>query len=239
MRAASGSPFAIKPILHPVPLPPGLGFRCERRVPQRRHRAAPLDRGPPESGRAHGRRGQVLHRRPEADDGRREGARARRHDRSGAAPGDLRRRRVPPGTLGEDRQRARGDLQHRPQMTLLYAIGIGALVNVAVAILGRLLRFTNARFDPSGESLVVGVAAAVIVATLGLAAREQLVRIALLGLAAHAALLLNRFLGVAFKGRTPSDGSIDAFQYTPLALALLVGGMVLGVAVGLIYRGFR
>ena len=123
-------------------------------------------------------------------------------------------------------------------MTLLYAIGIGALVNVAVAILGRLLRFTNVRFDPSGESLVVGVAAAVIVATFGLAAREQLVRIALLGLAAHAALLLNRFLGVAFKGRTPSDGSIDAFQFTPLALALLVGGLVLGIAVGLIYRGF-
>jgi len=124
-------------------------------------------------------------------------------------------------------------------MTLLYAIGIGALVNVAVAILGRLLRFTNARFDPSGEALVVGVAAAVIVATLGLAAREQLVRLALLGLAAHAAVLVNRFLGVAFNGRAPGNGSTDAFQFTPLALALLVGGLVLGIAVGLIYRGFQ
>lgn len=123
-------------------------------------------------------------------------------------------------------------------MTLLYAIGVGALANVAVAILGRLLRLANVRFDPSGESLVVGVAAAVIVATLGLAAREQLVRLALLGLAAHAALLLNRLLGVAFNGRTPGDGSIDAFQFTPIALALLVGGFVLGIAAGLIFRGF-
>ncbi len=124
-------------------------------------------------------------------------------------------------------------------MTLLYAIGVGALVNVAVAIVGRLLRLVNVRFDPSGESLVVGVAAAVIVASFGLAARPQLVRIALMGLAAHAALVLNRFLGVAFNGRTPGDGSIDAFQFTPLALALLVGGFVLGIAVGLIVRGFR
>jgi hypothetical protein len=123
-------------------------------------------------------------------------------------------------------------------VTLLYAIGVGVLANVAVAILGRLLRLANVRFDPSGESLVVGVAAAVIVATLGLAAREQLVRLALLGLAAHAGLLLGRFLGVAFNGRTPGDGSIDAFQFTPLALALLAGGLVLGVAVGLIFRGF-
>jgi hypothetical protein len=123
-------------------------------------------------------------------------------------------------------------------VTLLYAIGVGALANVAVAILGRLLRFANVRFDLSGESLVVGVAAAVVVATLGLAAREQLVRLALLGLAVHAGLLLNRFLGVAFNGRTPGDSSIDAFQFTPLALALLAGGLVLGVAVGLIFRGF-
>ena len=124
-------------------------------------------------------------------------------------------------------------------MTLLYAIGIGVLVNVAVAILGRLLRLANVRFDPSGESLVVGVAAAVIVASLGLVARRELVRIALLGLAVHAALLINRVLGVAFSGRTPGDGSINAFQFTPLALVLLVGGFVLGVAVGLIVRGFR
>ena len=124
-------------------------------------------------------------------------------------------------------------------MTLLYAIGVGALANVAVAIVGRLLRFANVRFDPSGESLVVGVAAAVIVASFGLAARRELVRLALLGIAAHAALVLNRFLGVAFTGRTPGDGSVDAFQFTPLALALLVGGFVLGIAAGLIFRGFR
>jgi len=124
-------------------------------------------------------------------------------------------------------------------VTLLYAIGVGALANVAVAIVGRLLRFANVRFDPSGESLVVGVAAAVIVASFGLAARRELVRLALLGIAAHAALVLNRFLGVAFTGRTPGDGSVDAFQFTPLALALLVGGFVLGIAAGLIFRGFR
>lgn len=124
-------------------------------------------------------------------------------------------------------------------MTLLYAIGIGVLVNVAVAILGRLLRLANVRFDPSGESLVIGVAAAVIVGTLGLVARRELVRIALLGLAVHAGLLINRVLGVAFNGRTPGDGSINAFQFTPLALALLIGGFVLGIALGLIVRGFR
>jgi hypothetical protein len=124
-------------------------------------------------------------------------------------------------------------------VTLLYAIGIGVVVNVAVAIVGRLLRLANVRFDPSGESIVVGVAAAVIVASLGLVARRELVRIALLGLAVHVALLINRVLGVAFSGRTPGDGSINAFQFTPLALALLVGGFVLGIAVGLIVRGFR
>ena len=124
-------------------------------------------------------------------------------------------------------------------MTLLYAIGVGVLANVAVSILGRLLRLSGVRFDPSGESLVVGVAAAVIVASFGLVARRELVRIALLGLAAHVALVINRFLGVAFNGRTPGDGSIDAFQFTPLALALLVGGLVLGIAVGLIVRGLR
>ena len=124
-------------------------------------------------------------------------------------------------------------------MTLLYAIGVGTLANVAVALVGRLLRLVNVRFDPSGESLVVGVAAAVIVAALGLGARRELVRIALLGLAAHAAVVLNRFLGVAFTGRTPIDGTVDAFLYTPLALALLVAGLVLGIAVGLIARGFH
>jgi hypothetical protein len=124
-------------------------------------------------------------------------------------------------------------------VTLLYAIGVGALVNVAIAIGGRLLRFANVRFDPSGESLVVGVAAAVIVAAFGLTARRELVRLALLGLAVHAALLINRILGVAFNGRTPGDGSINAFQFTPIALALLVGGFVLGIAAGLIVRGFR
>ena len=124
-------------------------------------------------------------------------------------------------------------------MTLLYVIGVGTLANVAVALVGRLLRLVNVRFDPSGESLVVGVAAAVIVAALGLGARRELVRIALLGLAAHAAVVLNRFLGVAFTGRTPIDGTVDAFLYTPLALALLVAGLVLGIAVGLIVRGFH
>jgi hypothetical protein len=124
-------------------------------------------------------------------------------------------------------------------MTLLYAVGIGAVVNVAVAIVGRLLRLANVRFDPSGESLVVGVAAAVIVASFGLTARRDLVRLALLGLAVHLGLLVNRVLGVAFNGRTPGDGSINAFQFTPGALTLLVGGFVLGIALGLIFRGFR
>jgi len=124
-------------------------------------------------------------------------------------------------------------------VTLLYAIGVGALTNVAVATLGRVLRLLNVRFDPSGESLVIGVAAAVIVATLGLGARRELIRIALLGLAVHASLVINRFLGVAFTGRTPDDGSRDAFIFTPLALGLLAAGLVLGIAVGLIARGFR
>jgi hypothetical protein len=122
-------------------------------------------------------------------------------------------------------------------VTLLYAIGAGVLTNVAVAIVGRLLRLGNVRFDPSGESLVVGVAAAVIVASLGLTARRELVRLALLGLAVHGALVINRFLGVAFSGRAPGDGSIDAFQFTPIALALLGGGLVIGIAAGLIFRG--
>jgi len=124
-------------------------------------------------------------------------------------------------------------------VTLLYAIGVGALTNVAVAILGRLLRLLNVRFDPSGESLAIGVAAAVIVATIGLGARRELIRLALLGLAVHASLVINRFLGVAFTGRTPDDGSRDAFIFTPLALGLLAAGLVLGIAVGLIARGFR
>jgi hypothetical protein len=124
-------------------------------------------------------------------------------------------------------------------MTLLYAVGVGALVNVAVAVVGRLLRLWNVRLDPSGESLVVGIAAAIIVAALGLGARRELVRIALLGLAAHTAVVINRFLGVAFTGRTPIDGTVDAFLYTPLALTLLAGALVLGIAIGLIARGFQ
>jgi hypothetical protein len=124
-------------------------------------------------------------------------------------------------------------------VTLLYAIGIGAMANVAVAIVGRLLRLSGGRLDPSGESLVVGVAAAVIVATLGIGARRELIRIALLGLAAHAALIISRFLGVVFTGRTPGDASSDPFLFTPLALALLAGGLVLGVAIGSIARGFQ
>lgn len=124
-------------------------------------------------------------------------------------------------------------------MTLLYAIGAGALLNAAVAVVGRLLRLANVRFDPSGESLVIGVAAAIVVFTLGLGARRELIRLLLLGLAVHAALVLNRFLGVAFIGRTPDDGSRDAFLFTPLALVLLAGGLALGIAVGLIARGFQ
>jgi hypothetical protein len=123
-------------------------------------------------------------------------------------------------------------------VTLLYAIGVGAVANVVVATIGRLLRLANVRFDPSGEWLVVCVAAAVIAAALGTAARREFLRLALLGLAGHAALVINRFLGVAFTGRTP-DGSIDAFSSTPFALALLVGGMVVGIAAGLIIRGFQ
>jgi hypothetical protein len=124
-------------------------------------------------------------------------------------------------------------------VTLLYAIGVGALVNVIVAVIGRLLRLANVRFDLSGEALVVGVAAALIVAALGLGARRELVRLALLGLAAHAALVLNRFLGVAFNGRAPGDGGVDAFLFTRVALAFLIGALVLGIAVGLIARGFQ
>lgn len=124
-------------------------------------------------------------------------------------------------------------------MTLLYALGAGTLINVAVAVVGRLLRLANVRLDLSGESLVVGVAAAIIVAALGLGARRELGRIVLVGLAAHAAVVLNRFLGVAFTGRTPVDGTVDALLYTPLALTLLAGALVLGIAVGLIVRGFQ
>ncbi|HUG05460.1 MAG TPA: hypothetical protein VMQ78_02840 [Candidatus Limnocylindria bacterium] len=124
-------------------------------------------------------------------------------------------------------------------MTLLYAIGVGVLANVAVAVVGRLLRLANVGLDPSGEWLVVGVAAAVIVAARGIGARRELVRLALLGLAAHAALVINRVLGVALAGRTPGDGSVDAFQFTPLALSFLIGGLVLGIAAGLIVRGFQ
>jgi hypothetical protein len=123
-------------------------------------------------------------------------------------------------------------------VTLLYALGIGALANVAVSVLGRLLRLANIGFDPSGEWLIVAVAAAVIAATLGVGARREFVRLALLGLAAHAALVVNRVLGVAFTGRTP-EGAVDAFTSTPLALGLLAVGLVLGVAVGLIARGFQ
>jgi hypothetical protein len=124
-------------------------------------------------------------------------------------------------------------------VTLLYAIGMGALANVAVSVIGRLLRLANIRLDPSGESFVVFVAAAFIVATLGLPARRELVRLALLGVAAHAALLINRVLGVVVNGRTPADGSIDAFLFTPVALLLIAVGLVLGVAVGLLARGFE
>ena len=123
-------------------------------------------------------------------------------------------------------------------MTLLYAIGVGAIANVLIATIGRLLRFVGVRFDPSGEWIVVGVAAAVVAFSLGTAARPQILRLALLGIAAHAALVLNRFLGIVVNGRAP-DGGIDAFSATPFALALIVGGLVIGVAAGLIVRGFQ
>lgn len=123
-------------------------------------------------------------------------------------------------------------------MTLLYAIGVGAVANVLIATIGRLLRFVGVRFDPSGEWIVVGVAAAVVAFSLGTGARRELVRLALLGLAAHAALVINRFLGIVVTSRAP-DGSIDAFSATPIALGLIVGGLVVGVAAGLILRGFQ
>jgi len=124
-------------------------------------------------------------------------------------------------------------------VTLLYAIGVGVLTNVALSFLGRLVRLLNVRFDPSGESVIIGVAAAVIVAAVGIGARRELVRLALLGLAVHVSLVINRFLGVAISGRTPDDGSRDAFSFTPLALGLLAAGLILGIAIGLIARGFR
>src|SRR2546426_2358343 len=139
---------------------------------------------------------------------------------------------------GDEPREPKG-LQHRPQVTLLYAIGVGVLTNVALSFLGRVLRQLNVRFDPSGESVIIGVAAAVIVAAVGIGARRELIRLALLGFAVHASLVINRFLGVAISGRTPDDGSRDAFSFTPLALGLLAAGLILGIAIGLIARGFR
>jgi len=124
-------------------------------------------------------------------------------------------------------------------VTLLYAIGVGVLTNVALSFLGRLVRLLNVRFDPSGESVIIGVAAAVIVAAVGIGARRELVRLALLGLAVHASLVINRFLGVALRVRTHHHRSRDAFSFTPLALGLLAAGLILGIAIGLIARGFR
>lgn len=122
-------------------------------------------------------------------------------------------------------------------MTLLYATGVGTLTYVAVALVALvLLRFANLRLDVTSESVIVAVAAAVLVFKVGFA-RAELTRLALLGVAAHAALVLNRILGVAFVGHT-SDGSVDAFQFTQRALAQLASGLVLGMAAGLIARGF-
>src|SRR5439155_1394829 len=84
-----------------------------------RPRAAALGRRPPQSGRAHGRGGHVLRRRAQADAGRGEGARADRRDDPGGAPRDLRGRRPPSGQVRTHRQRARGDLRHRPQVVPL------------------------------------------------------------------------------------------------------------------------
>lgn len=122
-------------------------------------------------------------------------------------------------------------------MTLLYATGAGTLTYVAVALVALvLLRFANLRLDVTSESVIVAGAAAVLVFKVGLA-RGELTRLALLGVAAHAALVLNRILSVAFIGHT-SDGSVDAFQFTQRALAQLASGLVLGIASGLIARGF-
>ena len=124
-------------------------------------------------------------------------------------------------------------------MTLLYAIGAGAVANVLIAAVARLLRMVGLRNpDPSGEWIVVGVAAAVVTFALGTSARRQLVRLALLGLAVHAALVINRLLGIVIVGRAP-DGTVDAFSATPFAMGLIAVGLVVGAAAGLIIRGFQ
>lgn len=123
-------------------------------------------------------------------------------------------------------------------MTLLYALGVGTLAYVALALIGLLLRFASVRVDVTPESVIIGVAAAVLAAALGADVRRELPRLALLGIAAHAALAISRFLGIAFLGRA-SDGSIDAFLFTPRALSQLFIGLALGVAVGLIVREFQ
>jgi len=121
-------------------------------------------------------------------------------------------------------------------VTLLYATGVGTLTYVAVALVALvLLRFANLRLDVTSESVIVGVAAGVLVFKAG-PARGELTRLALLGVAAHTALVLNRILSVAFIGHA-SDGSVDAFQFTQRALAQLASGLVLGIAAGLIARG--
>lgn len=120
-------------------------------------------------------------------------------------------------------------------MTLLYALGAGTLAYVALALVGLLLRLVGFRLDLTSESVIVGVAAAVLFVARGADARRELPRLALLGLAAHAALVISRFLGIAFLGRA-SDGSVDAFLFTPRAVLLLAIGVVLGIAVGLIAR---
>ena len=126
-------------------------------------------------------------------------------------------------------------------MTLLYAIGAGVLVNVVLATLGVVVRLLTGR-DPFGvgvsAAIIVGTAALVIVAKHGLV-RGALIRLALLGLGAHLSLLVSRVLGVAFTGRTPDDGAIDALLFTRGALAVLIGALVLGTAAGLIARGFQ
>jgi hypothetical protein len=122
-------------------------------------------------------------------------------------------------------------------VTLLYALGVGTLAYVAVALLGLLLRLASVRLDLTSESVIVGVAAAALVAARGADARRDLSRLAVVGLAAHAALVISRFLGIAFLGRA-SDGSVDAFLFTPRAVAVLLIGLALGIAVGLIVRGF-
>ncbi len=124
-------------------------------------------------------------------------------------------------------------------MTLLYALGAGVAVNVVIAVVFRLLRQFGVRTDVSGDAIIVAVAATIVVASLGMAARRDLALIAILGLASPAPLIVNRMLGVAATGRAPLDPvSTDAFLFAPRALAMLAAALVLGAATGAIVRAY-